>query len=102
MERIGKSIEIDCPVRTVYNQWTQFEDFPRFMKEVKKITQLDDQRLHWEAEIGGQKIEWDVRITDQVPDQHIAWQSEGGKYTSGIMSFTSLGPNRTRIILELL
>lgn len=102
MERIEKSIEIECPLRTVYNQWTQFEEFPRFMKEVKKVTQLDDQRLHWEAEIGGHKLEWDARITDQFPDQLIAWQSEGGLYTSGIVSFRSLGPTRTRIILQLL
>ena len=102
MERIEKSIEIECPLRTVYNQWTQFEEFPRFMKEVKKVTQLDDQRLHWEAEIGGQKVEWDARITDQFPDQLIAWQSEGGEYTSGSVNFTPVDANRTRIKLQLM
>jgi uncharacterized membrane protein len=102
MERIEKSIEVEKPVRTVYNQWTQFEEFPRFMKGVKKVTQLDDQRLHWEAEIGGKNKEWDARITDQIPDQLIAWQSEGGEYTSGIVKFVAAGPDRTRIDLQLI
>ncbi|HZA55182.1 MAG TPA: SRPBCC family protein, partial [Candidatus Udaeobacter sp.] len=87
MERISKSIEVDCPVGTVYNQWTQFEEFPRFMEGVKRVTQLDDKRLHWEAEIAGKDKEWDARITDQVPDQRIAWQSESGEQTSGIVTF---------------
>ena len=87
MERIEKSIEVDRPVRTVYNQWTQFEEFPRFMKGVKKVSQLDDQRLHWEAEIAGKDKEWYARITDQIPDHLIAWQSEGGEYTSGTVTF---------------
>ena len=102
MERIEKSIEVEKPVRTVYNQWTQFEEFPRFMKGVKKVTQLDDQRLHWEAEIGGKNKEWDARITDQIPDQLIAWQSEGSEYTSGIVKFAAAGPDRTRIDLQLI
>ncbi len=102
MERIEKSIDVECPISTVYNQWTQFEDFPRFMKGVKKVTQLDDQRLHWEAEIAGKDKEWDARITDQIPDQLIAWQSEGGEYTSGAVNFTSVGPNSTRVSLQLM
>lgn len=101
MERIEKSIEVECPLRTVYNQWTQFEEFPRFMEGVKKVTQLDDQRLHWEAEIGGKNKEWDARITDQIPDHVIAWQSEGGEYTSGAVNFAAAGPSRTRINLQL-
>jgi len=99
MERIEKSIEVECPLTTVYNQWTQFEEFPRFMKGVKQVTQLDDQRLHWEAEIGGKDKEWNARITDQIPDQLIAWQSEGEEYTSGVVKFAPVGPNRTRITL---
>jgi uncharacterized membrane protein len=102
MERIEKSIEVERPLRTVYNQWTQFEEFPRFMKGVKKVTQLDDQRLHWEAEIGGKNKEWDARITDQIPDQLIAWQSEGGEYTSGTVKFAATGPDRTRIDLQVI
>jgi uncharacterized membrane protein len=102
METIKKSIEVERPLRTVYNQWTQFEEFPRFMKGVRKVTQLDDQRLHWEAEVGGKNKEWDARITDQIPDHLIAWQSEGGVYTSGAVEFAATGPNRTRIDVQLI
>ena len=101
MERIAKSIEVDRPITTVYNQWTQFEEFPRFMEGVKEVAQLDDQRLHWHAEIAGRDKEWDAKITEQVPDHRIAWQSESGEYTSGVVSFHSEGPNRTRVNLEL-
>jgi len=101
MERIEKSIEVERPVHTVYNQWTQFEEFPRFMKGVKKVSQLDDQRLHWEAEIAGKDKEWYARITDQVPDQLIAWQSEGGEYNSGTVTFAPINSNRTRINLQV-
>ena len=101
MERIEKSIEVERPVRTVYNQWTQFEEFPRFMKGVKKVSQLDDQRLHWEAEIAGKDKDWYARITDQVPDHLIAWQSEGGEYNSGTVTFAPINSNRTRINLQL-
>jgi uncharacterized membrane protein len=101
MKRIGKSIEVERPLRTVYNQWTQFEEFPRFMKGVKKVTQLDDQRLHWEAEIGGKNKEWDAIITDQIPDYRIAWESEGGDFTAGAVDFAAIGPSRTRINLEI-
>jgi uncharacterized membrane protein len=101
VETITKSIEIDCPVRTVYNQWTQFEEFPRFMEGVKRVHQLDDKRLHWEAEIAGKNKEWDARITEQIPDKCIAWQPEGGEYTSGIVKFNPLGSNRTRVDLQV-
>ena len=102
MENIKKSIEVERPLSTVYNQWTQFEEFPRFMKGVRKVTQLDDQRLHWETEIGGKNKECDARITDQIPDRLIAWQSEGGEYTSSAVEFAATGPNRTRIDLQVL
>jgi uncharacterized membrane protein len=101
MEKIEKSIEVECPITTVYNQWTQFEEFPRFMEGVKEVRQLDDKRLHWHAEIAGRDKEWNARITEQIPDRRIAWQSESGEYTSGAVSFGSAGPNRTRVNLEL-
>ena len=72
------------------------------MKGVRKVTQLDDQRLHWETEIGGKNKECDARITDQIPDRLIAWQSEGGEYTSSAVEFAATGPNRTRIDLQVL
>ena len=83
MERIKKSIEVDCPLSHVYNQWTQFEEFPKFMDGVKEVRQLDDQRLHWRAEIAGVDKEWTAKITEQIPDDRIAWTSESGEYTSG-------------------
>lgn len=78
MSTLEKSIEVNVPVRTAYNQWTQFEEFPRFMEGVKEVKQLDDKRLHWKAEIAGQKKEWNAEITEQTTDQRIAWTSRGG------------------------
>ena len=101
MERIEKSIEVHCPVRTVYNQWTQFEDFPRFMAGVKEVRQLDDTHVHWHAEVWGKDKEWDAEITEQVPDERISWKSTSGASTSGTVRFESLGPDVTRVRLAL-
>ena len=83
MARIEKAIEVDVPVRTTYNQWTQFEEFPQFMEGVKEVQQLDDTHLHWKAEIGGKEKEWNAEITEQIPDQRIAWTSVGGAWAGG-------------------
>lgn len=101
METVEKHVDIDVPVRTAYNQWTQFEEFPRFMEGVESVRQLDDTRLHWVANVGGERKEWDARITEQIPDRHIAWRSEGGEYTSGAVSFQPLASNRTRVTVQL-
>ena len=101
MEKIEKTIDVDAPIQTVYNQWTQFEEFPRFMEGVKSVKQLDDKRLHWVAEIGGKEKEWNARITEQLPDRRISWQSETGEYTSGTVTFEPAGNNRTRVHLQL-
>ena len=101
MERIKKSIEIDRPLSHVYNQWTQFEEFPRFMEGVKEVRQLDDQRLCWRAEIAGKEKEWTAKITEQIPDDRIAWKSESGEYVSGQVDFARLGTDRTRVALEI-
>jgi uncharacterized membrane protein len=101
MERLQKSIEVDRPLNQVYNQWTQFEEFPRFMEGVKSVKQLDDTRLHWVAEIGGKEKEWTAKIIEQIPDHRIAWESESGEFTSGVASFQSLGPDRTRVTSEI-
>ena len=101
MERIQKSIEVDRPLHQVYNQWTQFEEFPRFMEGVKEVKQLDDTRLHWVAEIAGKEKQWTAKITEQIPDLRVAWESESGEYTSGVVSFQALGPDRTRVTLEI-
>lgn len=101
METVEKTIDIDVPVRTAYNQWTQFEEFPHFMEGVESVKQLDDTRLHWVANVGGERKEWEARITEQIPDQRIAWHSEGGEYTSGAVSFQPLDSNRTRVTVHL-
>jgi uncharacterized membrane protein len=101
MERVKKTIEVDRPPNQVYNQWTQFEEFPRFMEGVKEVRQLDDKRLHWRAEIAGKEKKWIARIIEQIPDDRIAWESESGEYTSGRVDFARLGTDRTRVALEI-
>jgi uncharacterized membrane protein len=101
MERIEKSVEVDCPVRTVYNQWTQFEDFPSFMAGVKEVRQIDDTHLHWSAEVWGRDEEWDAEITEQTPDERISWRSVGGAQNAGTVRFEPLGPDRTRVRLVM-
>jgi uncharacterized membrane protein len=101
MDHIEKSIEVDVPVRTVYNQWTQFEEFPRFMQGVEEVKQIDDKRLRWRAEIGGKVVEWEAEIFEQIPDQRIAWRSITGELNSGMINFEPLGPARTRVCLKI-
>jgi uncharacterized membrane protein len=101
METIERSIDVNVPVRTAYNQWTQFEEFPRFMEGVESVKQLDDKTLHWVANVGGERKEWRARITEQVPDHHISWHSDGGDFTSGVVSFQGLGPDKTRVTVKL-
>jgi uncharacterized membrane protein len=101
VETIEKSVEIHVPLHTAYNQWTQFEEFPRFMEGVESVKQIDDTRLHWVANVGGERKEWDARITEQIPDRHIAWRSEGGEFTRGMVSFQPLGSGETRVTVQL-
>jgi uncharacterized membrane protein len=95
MTRIEEFIDIDCPVTTVYNQFTQFEDFPQFMEGVESVTQLDDTRLHWVATVGGTRREWDAKIVDQTADSHIAWESPE-HHPSGAVTFEPLDAGRTK------
>ena len=101
MERIEKIVEVDCPVRTVYNQWTQFEDFPKFMAGFKQVRQLDDTHLHWEGEVWGKDKSWEAEITEQTPDERISWQSTAGARNAGTVRFEPLGPERTRVRLAM-
>jgi uncharacterized membrane protein len=101
MSKIEKSIEVNVPLRTAYGQWTQFEEFPRFMEGVEYVRQLDDQRLAWKAKIAGKAVEWIADIYEQVPDRRIAWRSTSGAKNEGSVSFASLGEARTRITLAL-
>jgi uncharacterized membrane protein len=97
MARVEESIEVNVPVTTAYNQWTQFEEFPRFMDGVESVKQIDDTHLHWVAEIAGKREEWDAEITNQEPDRKLAWRALDGHYNSGTVTFEPLGDNQTRI-----
>jgi uncharacterized membrane protein len=101
MERIEKTIEVEAPLRAVYNQWTQFEEFPRFMDGVKEVRQIDDTHVHWHAEIWGRDKEWDAEITEQEPDQRVSWKSVSGAPNAGTVRFRSIDPNRTQVRLAM-
>ena len=101
MAEVHESIDVNVPVSTAYNQWTQFETFPQFMEGVESVTQKDDTHLHWVAEFGGKQHEWDAEIIEQVPDKRAAWRSVDGKGTGGAVTFTPLGPDSTRIEVDM-
>lgn len=98
---VEESIELDVPVSTAYNQWTQFEEFPKFMATVESVTQIDDTHLHWRALVGGKVKEWDAEITEQIPDERIAWRSIGGVHNAGVVTFHKIGESRTRVMLQM-
>jgi uncharacterized membrane protein len=101
MQTIEQSIEVEVPVSTAYNRWTQFEEFPKFMNGVEEVRQLDDTHLHWVAEVGGHRQEWDAEITEQTPDERIAWKATGGKNNAGVVTFHCLEDQRCKIMLQL-
>jgi uncharacterized membrane protein len=101
MDHVEKSIDVEVPASTAYNQWTQFEEFPRFMQGVEEVRQLDDKRLRWRAEIAGKVVEWDAEIFEQIPDRRIAWRSTTGELNSGMVNFEPLGPGRTRVCVKI-
>jgi uncharacterized membrane protein len=101
MATVEKSVDVNVPVRVAYNQWTQFEGFPKFMEGVVSVTQLDDRRLHWVVEIGGKTEEYDAEIMEQVPDQRIAWRSTSGAKNGGLVSFHRIDPGKTRVLLQM-
>ena len=99
--KVEKSIEVNVPVSTAYNQWTQFEEFPEFMGGVEEVRQLDDKRIHWVAEIAGVKREWDAKILEQVPDRKVAWAAVSGATNAGAVYFQPVGTDRTQVRLSL-
>jgi uncharacterized membrane protein len=101
MQRIEKIVDVDRPIGTVYNQWTQFEDFPKFMAGVKEVRQLDDTHLHWHAEVWGKEEEWTAEITEQTPDVRISWRSTQGPQNAGTVRFEKLSPEKTRVRLVM-
>ena len=101
MSTVMKSVDVNVPIRTAYDQWTQFEEFPRFMEGVKSVSQTDDTHLHWVAEIGGVNKEWDAEITEQHPDERVAWHSTGGAPNDGVVTFHRLDDDHTRVTLQM-
>ncbi len=101
MSFVTKTIDVDVPVGTAYNQWTQFEEFPQFMEGVKSVQQIDDTHLRWHANIWGVDKEWDAVITEQTPDQRIAWTSTTGAKNAGVVTFHRISDATTRVTLQL-
>jgi uncharacterized membrane protein len=101
MNTVEKSIVVDVPVNTAYNQWTQFEEFPQFMEGVQSVRQEGDTHLFWKANIGGKDVEWEADIIEQTPDRQVAWKSTTGAYNAGTVMFSPEGAGQTRITLRL-
>ncbi len=99
--RVEKSTTVNVPVRRAYSQWTQFEEFPRFMDGVESVTQVEDDRLDWVAEIGGVRRQWEARILEQVPDRKVAWAATQGTTNAGAVTFEELGGGQTSVTLAL-
>jgi uncharacterized membrane protein len=101
MSNVLKSIDVDVPVRTAYNQWTQFEEFPQFMEGIEEVKQLDDKRMHWKAKIAGKTEEWDAIVTEQEPDMRVAWKNTTGATNAGVVTFHHIADSKTRVTLQM-
>lgn len=94
------SIDVEVPVSAAYDQWTQFETFPDFMEGIVDVRQVDDTHLHWKAKIAGAEREWDAEVTEQHPDERVAWESTSGQHNAGVVTFHKLDPRHTRVMLQ--
>jgi uncharacterized membrane protein len=101
MSKIMEAVEVAVPVRTAYDQWTQFETFPSFMEGVKSVRQLDETTLEWVADVGGREKRWNAKITEQEPDQRIAWTSTEGAHNAGVVTFHRIDDGVSRVTLQL-
>ncbi|MGW3071604.1 SRPBCC family protein [Kitasatospora sp. NPDC001132] len=102
MSMVKESVDVDVPLDTAYNQWTLFEEFPRFMEGVDSVTQLDDRHNHWRTSIGGVTREFDTEIVDQLPDERIAWRTVGGEVKQhGVVTFQRLDDEHTRVNMAI-
>ena len=101
MSNVTESVDVQVPVRTAYNQWTQFEEFPQFMEGVEEIRQLDDKRLFWKTKIAGIEREFEAEITEQHPDHRVAWKSIGGAQHAGVVTFHHISDDTTRVTVQL-
>jgi uncharacterized membrane protein len=101
MSTVEQSIDVDVPVRVAYDQWTQFESFPAFMDGVEEVRQIDDTHLHWRAKVSGKEVEWDAVITEQLPDERVAWKATDGKANAGVVTFHRLSDDSSRIMVQI-
>ena len=99
--RIEQSIDVDVPVGTAYNQWTQFEEFPQFMDGVREVHQVDDRHLDFRADVGGKEMAWKAEISEQIPDARIAWHSVTGPRNAGVVTFHRLTDDKSRVMLQM-
>lgn len=101
MSTVEKSIEVDVPIATAYNQWTLMESYPQFMSSVDEVKRVDESLTHWKVNVAGVEREFDSKITDNVPGSHIAWSSVGELIHKGHVSFESVGPDKTTVTLKM-
>ncbi|TDB88437.1 SRPBCC family protein [Micromonospora fluostatini] len=101
MSGVTEHVDVSVPIRTAYDQWTQFEEFPHFMEGVEEVRQLTDTMTHWRVEIAGVQREFDAEITEQLPDERVAWRSTGGTQQAGVVTFHRLDEKNTRVTLQL-
>jgi uncharacterized membrane protein len=101
MASVQESIEVEVPVRSAYNQWTQFEEFPRFMEGVEEVQQLDDTHLRWRAELWGKSKEWTAEITEQKPDERVAWKNVDGAENAGVVTFHRIGDGKSKVTAQI-
>jgi uncharacterized membrane protein len=98
---VEQTVEVGVPIDTAYNQWTQFEEFPKFMEGVEEVRQIDDRHLHWVAEFGGSRHEWDAEIVEQHPEERVAWRNVDGKENAGVVTFHKIDDATTRIAVQM-
>jgi len=101
MSKILEAVDVEVPVGTAYDQWTQFETFPRFMEGVKSVRQLDDTTLEWVADVAGREKRWEAKITEQEPDKRIAWTATEGAHNAGVVTFHRLAQDDTRVVVQV-
>ena len=101
MQSLQRTLDVDVPAATAYDQWARFDDWPRFIDGIEEVRRIDDTHLHWRASIDGKPIEWDCVITKQVPNEVIAWRSTAGAANAGHLRFDALGPDSTRVSLRV-
>jgi uncharacterized membrane protein len=101
MASVMAAVEVEVPVRTAYNQWTQFEEFPQFMEGVEEVRQLDDTHLRWRANVAGREKEWTAQVTEQRPDERVAWKSDEGTDNAGVVTFHKIEDGRCRVTVQI-